>query len=105
MELSVFNDDTGVYEVVTSSGSVLILDMDKKAAIRSAGLLPGTPGYRVNLEGFVDGWWTGVVLDSPVEVGERIFIFCDPPMNWYISTPVVSITKVDSPFYENTVVY
>ena len=92
-------DDAGAYEIITSAGAYVIIDLDTREAIRHPGLIEPRPGFSVNEIGFVNGWWQEVTLDAPVVVGEAIRLHCAPPQNWYTSTPVTSITKIDSPFY------
>lgn len=84
---------TGRFAVETRSGTLLLVNLDSSTVRRYPGILEGQPGtFSAQFEN--DGLpMTNVVFEGPVRVGEKIRFTCDPPMNWYLSTAVVGITK------------
>jgi hypothetical protein len=87
-------DAKGFYLIETVSGSALWADLDNRALLRFMGAKPPEPGYlQVQFE--QDGWMRNVTYVDDIRVGETVRVECDPPMNWYRSTPVVSIKEVE----------
>jgi hypothetical protein len=82
----------GKFAVETASGTVLIVDLTEATVRRYPGILEareGTISNHFENDGLA---MTHVTFDPPIRVGEKIYMLCDPPMNWYRSTEVVAIT-------------
>lgn len=86
----------GVYSVTTAAGTALLVDLDRQMLLRIPGIANhGTePGFASNQFSNDGEWMTNVSYDSPIRLGETVRMKCDPPMNWYISTPVRTIERV-----------
>lgn len=86
----------GVYSVTTAAGTGLLVDLDRNMLLRIPGIANGgaEPGFASNQFSNDGEWMTNVSYDSPIRLGETVRMRCDPPMNWYISTPVRTIERV-----------
>ena len=84
---------TGRYLISTASGTIVLVDLDDKTAIRAPAVTAPQEGFHSNPFDSDGTVITGVEWVNSPKVGAGMSFRCDPPLNWYISTKVVRIEE------------